>query len=86
MEKTGDRSYCIQSEDGASYHRNRQHIRPMPTPESPHQEDNNSADTGDNAQEEMNAGITNGIPVKSSDVRRSGRVSRPPVRYNPSGT
>ena len=70
VEKAGDRSYRIQCEDGASYHRNRQHIRPMPTPESPHQEDNNSADTGDDVQE-MNAGIINGIPVKSSDVRRS---------------
>ena len=35
----------------------------MPTLQSPHQEDNDSADTGNNAQEETNAGITNGIPV-----------------------
>ena len=65
MERTGYHSCHIQSEDGASYHRNRQHIRPMPTPESPHQEDNDSANAGNNAQglqEEMNAGLTNWIP------------------------
>lgn len=78
VRREGDRSYHLQSQDGVSYQRNRRHILPMPEPDA-NQESDDTVDTEMRTEDGQE-------PLLQTTTRRSERVSRPPVRYNPSWT
>ena len=73
VEQSNTRSYVVQTPEGESIRRNRQHLRPIPNRETT----NDRADTNTNSDVETSEQFPDNSIIKT----RSGPISKPPVRY-----
>ena len=72
MEQSNPRSYIVETPDGSSIRRNRRHLVPMPNSETSESQTDESTNNSENENQS-----TNDSAIKT----RSGRISKPPVRY-----
>lgn len=76
VQQSNPRSYIVETPDGTSVRRNRRHLRPMPNTETS-EDPTDSNEQSENAQSENENRSTDSSVIKT----RSGRVSKPPIRY-----
>ena len=76
VEQSNTRSYVVETPEGESVRRNRRHLRPIPNSDR-------SETTDDRADINTNSGgeTSEQFPDNSIIKTRSGRISKPPVRY-----